>query len=168
MLSNILSIPVMLILSVLQTVAIGRLNILSGSADIVLLSIISWGVSEKDDSVFIWALAGGLFISLMTAMPTLAVLSAYLTVAGITWFLYKRLWQSPILAVFLSTTVGSLAKFIIDVIGLQFLGINFNISLGIKEIFVPNLILNLFFLFPVYLLISDLAKWISPKEEYES
>ena len=168
MLSNILSIPVMLILSVLQTVAVSRLNILSGSADIVLLSIISWGISDRDNSVFIWAITGGLFISLMTAMPTPAVLTAYLTIAGITWLIQKKLWQSPILAVLLSVIIGSLAKFIIDVIGLQFMGISFKISLSLKEIFVPNLILNLFFLFPVYLLISDLANWISPKEEYES
>ncbi len=168
MLSNILSIPVMLILSVLQTVAVSRLNILSGSADIVLLSIISWGISDRDNSVFIWAITGGLFISLMTAMPTPAVLTAYLTIAGITWLIQKKLWQSPILAVLLSVIIGSLAKFIIDVIGLQFMGISFKISLSLTEIFVPNLILNLFFLFPVYLLISDLANWISPKEEYES
>jgi hypothetical protein len=167
MLSNIMSFPVMLILSVLQTVAVSRLNILSGSADIILLSIISWGVTEEDNSIFIWALAGGLFISLMTAMPTIAVIIAYLIIAGITWLIHKKLWQSPILAALLSTILGSLAKFIVDVIGLQFMGISFKISTSIREILSPNLIMNLFFLFPTYLLISDLAKWISPKEENE-
>ncbi|MDO9547100.1 MAG: hypothetical protein Q7J07_10190 [Pelolinea sp.] len=160
--------PIMLIISVLQTVAVSRLNILSGSADIVLLSIISWGVTEEDDSVFIWALAGGFFISLMTAMPTLAVFIAYLIIAGITWFIHKRLWQSPILAALLSTILGTSAKFVVDVIGLQFMGIGFRIITSIREIFAPNLILNLFFLFPTYLLMSDLTKWISHKEEYES
>ena len=168
MLPNLISIPVMLIFSVFQTVAVGRLNILSGSADIVLLSIISWGVSEKDTSVFVWALAGSMFISLMTAMPTPAVFIAYLAVAGITWFIHKGLWQSPILAVLLSTIIATLVKFLIDVIGLQFIGVNFGFLTAVIEILLPGLILNIFFLFPTYLVISDLSKWISPKEEYAS
>ena len=151
MLSNYLSFPVMLILSVLQTVAVSRLNILSGSADIVLLSIIAWGV-----------------ISLMTAMPAIAVVIGYLIIALITWIIHKRIWQSPILAALLSVIIGSVAKFIVDIIGLQFIGVGFRLITGIREILAPNMIMNLFFIFPIYLLISDLANWIVPKEAHES
>lgn len=168
MLPSILSIPVMLILSVLQSAAVSRLNVLSGNADIILLAIVSWGVASKNSSVFIWAISGGLFISIITTMPFFAVLIAYVAIAGITWLIIEKLWQSPILAVLFAMAAGTVVKFVIDMIGLQFLGVNFGLSVGITNVLLPNLILNLFFLFPVYLLISDLSKWIYPDEEYES
>ena len=167
MLSNIMSFPVMLLLSVLQTVVVSRLNILSGSADIVLLSIIAWGVTEEDNNVFIWALAGGIFTSLMTAMPAIAVGLGYIVIAIITWLIHKRIWQSPIIAVLMSTIFGTLAKFLVDLIGLQFIGVGFRLFTGVREILAPSLIMNLFFLFPIYMMIGDLSKWISPKEDYE-
>jgi hypothetical protein len=140
---------------------------MGGSADLILLAIVSWGVSEKDRSVFIWALLGGIFISIISAMPTAAVISSYLVIASITRVIQKGLWQSPILAILLSSFIGTIAKFIIDIIVLQFMGIELTLSTSIKMTLGPNLILNLFILFPVYLIMSDLSNWISPKEEYE-
>jgi hypothetical protein len=164
MLSNIFLFPVMLILSVLQTVAVSRLNILSGSADIILISIIAWGVTEEENNVFVFALIGGLFISLMTAMPAIAVLIGYLIIALISWVIHKRIWQSPILAALISMVLGTIAKFIVDVVGLQFIGVGFKLITSIKDILAPNLIMNLLLFFPIYLMISDLVKWISPKK----
>jgi hypothetical protein len=135
-----MSLPIMLIFSVIQTVAVSRIKLMGGSADIVLLTIVSWGVSEEDNSVFI---------------------------AGITRVFQKVLWQAPILAILLSAFVGTIAKFIIDIIALQFMGIELTLSTSIKMTLAPNLILNLFILFPIFLIMSDLARRISPKEEYE-
>ena len=58
-------------------------------------------------------------------------------------------------------------KFTIDIIALQLMGIELTLFESIKMALAPNLILNLFILFPVYLIVSDLARRISPKEEYE-
>ena len=167
MISTFVSLPIMLILSVIQTVAVSRVKLMGGSADIILLAIVSWGVSEKDRSVFFWALVGGIFISIISAMPTAAVITSYLVIAGITRVIQKGLWQSPILVILLSSFIGTIAKFIIDIIALQFMGIELTLSTSIKMTLAPNLILNLFILFPIYLIMSDLSNWISPKEEYE-
>ena len=61
MISVIVSFPILLILSVIQTVVVSRINIMSGSADIILLAIVSLGVTEKYRNVFIWALVGGIY-----------------------------------------------------------------------------------------------------------
>jgi len=168
MISTFVSLPIMLILSVIQTVAVSRVTLMGGSADLILLATVSWGVSEEDNSVFVWALVGGIFISLISAMPSAAVITSYLVIAGITRVIQIGLWQAPILVILLSSFIGTIVKFIIDIIALQFMGIELNLSTSIKTTLAPNLILNLFILFPVYLIMSDLAKRISPKEEYES
>ena len=167
MISPYVSLPIMLIFSVIQTVAVSRIKLMGGSADIILLAIVSWGVSEEDNSVFYWALVGGIFISFISAMPTTAVIASYLFVAVITRVFQKVLWQAPILAILLSAFVGTIAKFTIDMIALQFMGVELTLSTSIKIMLAPNLILNLFILFPIYLIMSDLARRISPKEEYE-
>ena len=162
-----MSIPIMLIFSVIQTVAVSRITLMGGSADIILLAIVSWGISEEDSSVFFWALVGGIFISFISAMPTAAVITSYLVIAGISRVFQKVLWQAPILAILLSSFIGTIVKFTIDIIALQLMGIELTLFESIKMALAPNLILNLFILFPVYLIVSDLAKRISPKEEYE-
>lgn len=164
MISTFISLPIMLIFSVIQTVAVSRIKLMGGSADIILLAIVSWGVSEEDNGVFFWALAGGIFISFISAMPTAAVITSYLFIAGITRIFQKALWQAPILAILLSAFVGTIAKFTIDLIVLQFMGIELTLSTSIKMMLAPNLMLNLFIIFPIYLIMSDLAKRISPKE----
>lgn len=162
-----MSIPIMLIFSVIQTVAVSRITLMGGSADIILLAIISWGISEEDSSVFFWALVGGIFISFISAMPTAAVITSYLVIAGISRVFQKVLWQAPILAILLSSFIGTIVKFTIDIIALQLMGIELTLFESIKMALAPNIILNLFILFPVYLIVSDLARRISPKEEYE-
>ena len=67
MLSNLISIPVMLIFSVLQMTAISRINLLNGSADLILLAIAAWAIREKNNNVYTWALIGGLMISISSA-----------------------------------------------------------------------------------------------------
>jgi hypothetical protein len=162
-----MSIPIMLIFSVIQTVAVSRITLMGGSADIILLAIVSWGISEEDSSVYFWALVGGIFISFISAMPTAAVITSYLVIAGISRVFQKVLWQAPILAILLSSFIGTIVKFTIDIIALQLMGIELTLFESIKMALAPNLILNLFILFPVYLIVSDLARRISPKEEYE-
>ncbi len=167
MISTFVSLPIMLILSVIQTVAVSRVTLMGGSADLILLAIVSWGVSEEDSSVFVWALVGGILISFISAMPPTAVITSYLVIAVITRVFQIGLWQAPILAILLSSFIGTIAKFIIDIIALQFMGIELSFSTSIRTTLAPNLILNLFILFPIYLLMNDLAERISPKEEYE-
>ena len=162
-----MSIPIMLIFSVIQTVAVSRITLMGGSADIILLAIVSWGISEEDSSVFSWALVGGIFISFISAMPTAAVITSYLVIAGISRVFQKVLWQAPILAILLSSFIGTIVKFTIDIIALQLMGIELTLFESIKMALAPNLILNLFILFPIYMIVSDLARRISPKEEYE-
>ena len=167
MISSVISLPIMLILTVIQTVVVSRIKLVGGTADIILLAIVSWGISKEDRSLFIWAIVGGILISLISAMPALAVISSYLMVASITRIFQRRLWQSPILAVLLSSFIGTIMKFIIDIIALQFMGIELDLPKSIEMTLATNLILNLFILFPIYLIISDLAKMTLPKEKYE-
>lgn len=167
MIINLIPIPVLLLLSVLQMTAISRINLLSGMADLVLLAVASQGVQGKGSSVYIWALLGGLFISLSTAMPFLSPAVPYLFTALIASLLHKRFWQSPILALIITMIAGTLFQHIFYILLLQFTGIEMGFAESIGNVTIPSLLLNFFFLLPVYVFIKDLGKWTTPEELYD-
>ncbi len=156
----------MLVFSVLQMTAISRINFLNGSADLILLAIAAWGVHEKNSNAFIWAFVGGLMISLATAMPSFSPLVPYIFTALVARLFSKRLWQAPILALILTTIAGTIFQHIFYIFLLQITGIPLNFAEGVGNVTLPSLLLNFFFLFPVYVIIGDIWKWVTPEEMY--
>ncbi len=167
MIVNFISIPLMLLLSVLQSTAISRINLLNGSADIVLLAVAAWGVKEKGYNTFVWALVGGLFISLSSAMPFYIPIVTYLMVALLAKVLFGRIWQSPIFMLIVVVFIGTLIEHVMSIFYLQINGINAGIIESLRNFTLPSLLLNFFFLFPMYVLMADLRKWVMPGEDYE-
>ncbi len=156
----------MLVLSVLQMTAVSRLNLLNGSADLVLLAVAAWGVRDKTSSVYIWAIIGGLMISISTAMPSFSPILPYLITALIARLISARLWQAPILALIITVVAGTLMQHLFYIVLLQVTGIPITFGDSIGNVTLPSLLLNFFFLFPVYILISDIWKWVTPEENY--
>jgi hypothetical protein len=167
MLANFISIPFMLLLSVLQSTAISRITLLNGSADLVLISVACWGVKEKGYNAFVWALVGGLFTALITAMPFYIPIASYFFVALLAKLLIGRIWQSPILMLIVVVFIGTLFQHILSIFYLQVNGVNAGLLTSLQNITLPSLLLNLFFVFPMYVVISDLRQWVLPGEDYE-
>lgn len=166
MLSNLISIPVMLVLSVLQMTAVSRINFLNGFADLILLAVAAWGVREKNSNAYIWALIGGLMISITTAMPLFSPVVPYLFTALVARLFAKRLWQAPILALIITAVTGTIFQHTFYIILLQISGVPLSFAESVGNVTLPSLILNFFFLFPVYVIISDVWKWVTPEEKY--
>ncbi len=167
MLSNFIAIPVLMVLSVLQVTAISRIVLFSGTADLVLLAVAAWGVRERGKNVFLWAFIGGLMVAFTTAMPTYAAFIPYMFIALVARLFQDRLWQAPILSLIMVVVIGTLFQHIFYIVVLQIEGINIGFNESLIKVTLPSLLLNFFFLFPVYVLISDIGKWIFPEENYE-
>lgn len=167
MLTNLIALPLMLVLSVLQMTAVSRITLLNGTADLILLAVAAWGVREKSGNVYIWALIGGLLISIITAMPFLSPIIPYFFTAFIARILQKRLWQAPILALIISVVAGTLFQHFFSIILLQFSGIQLGFAESVGNVTLPSLLLNFFFLFPVYVLINDIGNWVTQEDTYD-
>jgi rod shape-determining protein MreD len=167
MLANFVAIPVMLVLSVLQITAVSRIVLFNGTADLVLLAVAAWGVRERGKNVFLWAFIGGLLISFATAMPTFTPIIPYMFIALIARIFQDRLWQAPILSLIIVVFAGTIFQHIFNIVVLQLDGVNLGFIESIQRVTLPSLLLNFFFLFPVYVLISDIGKWVFPEENYE-
>ena len=159
------SIPLFLFLSVFQSVVVSRIRILSGTADIVILAIISWAIIDEESNHLVWAIIGGFFISILSALPISSTFLIYISAALIAKLIGRILWQSPLLALLASTGIATIIKFFIELFTIQLMDIPAPFGLSVGAILLPAFILNIFFAFPIYVLMADISNWISPKDE---
>ena len=164
---TIIAIPVLLITILLQVTAISRLPLVHGTADLLLLTLIAWGIHTKKNNAWKWALIGGLIASVFTAVPWLAVIIPYLLITLSAQLLHGRFWQAPILAMLLITILGTFVVQLTTMVVLNFNDIPVNFSVALESITFPSLILNLMFALPVYVFIRDVAQWVYPVMENE-
>jgi len=162
-----ISIPIMLLLSVLQMTAISRVTLINGSADIILIAIAAWGIREKSSGAYLWALIGGLLVSFASAVPFPAPLLPYLVTALLARSIQSRLWQSPILSMIGVVTVSTIFQHLFSILVLQFGGLEIGFIESLSSVTMPSLLLNFLFLFPVFFLINDLARWVLREEVYD-
>lgn len=167
MLANFIAIPIMLVLTILQITAVSRIVLFNGTADLVLLAVAAWGVRERGKNVFLWAFIGGVLISLTSAMPLFTPIIPYMVIALIARIFQDRLWQAPILSLIIVVFAGTLFQHVFNIFLIQLDGVNIGFVESIQKVTLPSLLLNFFFLFPVYVLISDIGKWVFPEENYE-
>jgi hypothetical protein len=157
---------VIITISVMAQMAIVRyLPLLNGSADLVLVVLSAWALHERSEGVWIWALIAGILTGFISAMPFYVPLISYLVIVWVASLLRSRVWQSPILAMFVTVFIGTLFFHLLTIFALQFLQ---QISIGWQEslnlVTIPSLVLNLLLTLPFYVVLTDLAGWFYPAE----
>jgi rod shape-determining protein MreD len=164
MIYQLASIPIMLLLSVLQMAAVSRINLLGGAADLILLAVAAWGVHEKARDVYLWAIVGGFFITIVSGMPLLTPIVPYLFTAFLSRILQVRLWQSPLISLIIVVIVGTVFQHIFSILVIQLSGVDIGWVESLSNVTMPSILLNFIFLFPVYSLMSDAARWLLREE----
>ncbi len=162
--STILALPVMVVLVMVQSVIVSRLPLLNGTADLVLLVLIAWAIQEKVTTAWQWTLIGGLLVSLVSAMPYFSPLVSYLAAIAFTRLMQHRIWQTPVLAMFVATVFGTLFQHILYIAVLFVTGTSLPIRESLTLVTLPSMLLNLILSIPVYALVTDIARWVYPAE----
>jgi len=159
-----ISIPILSILLILQSVIVSRITLLHGSADLIMLAVISWALQKQVKNAWFWAIIGGLLVGVVSALPFFIPVLGFLLIVTIAVLLKQRVWQVPIFAMLLTTFIGTLLFHFISVITLTVSGVPMEIIDVLFLITLPSLLLNLLLAAPIYFLFGDLAKWLHPGE----
>jgi cell shape-determining protein MreD len=162
--ANLIAIPVLVILGILQTTIVNRLPLLHGTADLILLTLAAWSLQERVSSSWFWAILGGILVSFSSATPYFAPLAGYLILTLFARMLRRRVWQTPIVAMFLVTFFGTLVLHGLYIGSLLIRGTNLNLRDGLNLVTLPSLLLNILLAIPVYAVISGLSEWVYPLE----
>ena len=161
---TLLAIPILGSLLILQTAVFSQLPLLRGTTDLVMVAIIAWSLQKSVKTAWQWGIIGGLLVSLSTALPFGLPIIGYLLVVGMTLLLRQRVWQVPILAMFVATFLGTLITQALTVFVLRFTGTPLAWLESVNMITLPSMLLNLVVAIPAYALLGDLARWLYPEE----
>lgn len=154
----LLAIPVLGVATMIQTAILSRINLLSGSADLVLVILVAWALQEKVKTAWHWAVLGGLLIGVISGLPSAIPLISYLLVVGVARLLQRRVWQAPLLAAFIVVVVGTLLSHFLTISFLVITGSQIQLEKAISLITLPSLLLNMLLVIPINFLIRDLAR----------
>jgi hypothetical protein len=163
-LATILAFPVLIVLLILQTVVVSRLSLLLGTADLIMLALIAWALQERVKDAWIWTIIGGIMVSFISAVPFYAMLIGYMAITGIARILQRRVWQTPVLAMFVATFMGTLITQGLSILFLKINGVPIDLQESLRLVTLPSLLLNLVMAFPIRAIMVDLAAWVYPVE----
>lgn len=164
---NLIAVPVIFLAVVLQSSVVGRITLLSGSADLPLIMIAAWSLQEQVDTAWHWAVAAGALVGFVSGISWVVPVAGYVAVVALAKILQMRVWQAPLLAMFSITFLGTvvLDVLVFTVLRLSGVIIPFQDAFGLQTL--PRILLNLVFAVPVYAVMRDLANWTYPSLEAE-
>jgi len=162
---NLVAFPLLGLAVIFQSSVVSHITLLSGFADLPLVMLAAWSIQPQVNSGWLWAFLISVLIGFITKVPWLVVGLGYFAVVGAAIILRRRVWQAPLVAMFVVTVAGTLVMHFLTYAAL---GLGGNL-LPAAEVFslvtLPSLLLNLLFAVPVYGLTRDLARWMHPDEE---
>lgn len=162
---HLVAIPVILFAVILQSAVVSRINLLSGAADLPLVMLVAWALQEEVDTAWHWALAAGLFVGFVSAVPMFVPVVSYVVVVFLAQILQRRVWQAPLLAVFLVTFIGTIFLDGLTILTFRVFGVSLSINDALGLITLPGVLLNLLLAIPAYAVMRDLARWVYPSPE---
>jgi len=162
--SVIIAIPLLGALLILQTAVLSNVPLLQGTVDLILLTVIAWALQKQVHTAWQWGVIGGLMVNFVSGLPYFIPLISYLAAVGLALVLRKRVWQVPILAMFVTTFAGTLLMHGLTLLGLRIEGIVISPLKALETITIPTLFLNLLASIPVFALLGELADRLYPEE----
>lgn len=162
--SILLAFPILTLALLLQTAIVGRISLLSGNADLMLLVLAAWALQEQARAAWFWAALGGILSGLASGIPWYLYLACYLLTVLLARQLVRRIWKAPLLADFSVTFAGSILIMTIMYLQRLFLQIPLDFGLTFSQVVLPSILLNLFLSMPVFYLIQNLARRVYPAE----
>lgn len=162
---QLVAIPIILLAVILQSAVLSRVTLLSGVADLPLVMLAAWALQDQVETSWHWAVAAGSLVGFVSGIPWFIPMVAYLVVVGIAQLLQQRVWQAPLLAMFLVSFVGTIVLHLLSLGVLRLAGTPLQIPDVLGLITLPAVLLNLLIAIPVYAVMRDLAGWVYPMPE---
>jgi len=147
----------------LQYGVFSRWMILSGSPDLVLLLIIALCLHQKHRRFWILILIMGGVVGFVSALLFFIPMVVYMAVYLASFGLKQRVWQTPLLAMFLLTFGATILVNFLSIAVLFIQRIPFNFSIALVNVVLPSVFLNMFLAIPVHAIMRELSVWLYPQ-----
>ncbi|NIV15116.1 MAG: hypothetical protein GWN62_28845 [Aliifodinibius sp.] len=158
---------VLMLLSVamiLQNTIVTQVQLLYGAADLILLVLLSWILQSEAENHLWLGITAGILVGVSSFIPFwIPVISYSILVVGVT-VAQRRIWQVPIWLLLISTFLGTLIIYGLEIFYLWLTGVPLNLLEVLNIVLLPSLVLNMILVLPIYGVVGEIAKAIYPKE----
>ncbi len=160
--SVILSIPVLGILTILQSAVVSRLPLIRGTADLVLVVLVAVALQKTFTTAWQWTIVGGLMVDFYSGLPFGIFTASYLATTGLALFLRERIWRFSFLMQLLVVLAGTVISHGLTYLVLFLQGSDLSISTVLQAVTLPSILLNFMLSLPIFILTQDIIEQISP------
>jgi len=164
---EIIALPILAFTLIVQMAIASRIPLLSGYADLMLIAIAAWSVQRRVETAWHWAILSGLFVGLTSALPLAVPLVGYLLMVAFARALVRRIWQAPLLALFVIVFLGAMIFHLLSFFVLRLAGNPTSLADTLSFVTLPSLLINLFLALPAYPIFRDLSIWVYDAAEEE-
>jgi rod shape-determining protein MreD len=161
--SILIAVPVILLSVMVQVSIVSRIQLLGGSVDLLLIVLAAWGLQERIKGMWLWGLAAGLAIGLISAVPWYIFMIGYLITVSVSRFLAHRIWQAPLLAMFLVTFIGTLVIQLLTYLERTLLEVSIPFNTSFSQVILPSILLNLLLAILIHAISRRLAERLFPE-----
>ena len=164
---NLVAAPVILLAVIMQSAIVSRIYLLSGIADLPLVMLAAWALQDEVNTAWQWAIATGLLVGFVSGIAWFVPVVSYLIVVVLAQLLQRRVWQAPLLAMFVVTFLGTIVLYLFSFATLRLSGMPLSVSDTLGLLTLPGVLLNLLLAIPAYAVMRDLSRWVHPSSEVE-
>jgi hypothetical protein len=161
---NAIALPLLGLAVIVQSAIVGQFPLLGGMADVVLVLVTAWALQQSVTTGWHWAFLASVFMSLVSSLPWAVYFAAYGGVVLLAVLLQRRVWQVPMLAMFMVTFLGTLLLHSLTLLYIYLSGSVVPLSDSLGLITLPSVLLNMLIAIPLYGMMRDLAEWVFPGE----
>jgi rod shape-determining protein MreD len=157
---NIVAVPLLGLVVIVQSAIVGQVSLLAGFADIVLVMLVAWALQERVTTAFHWAFLAGVMVSLVSRLPWFIYLAGYGGAVLLAQALQRRVWQVPMLAMFSVTFLGTILVHLLSFLYLAVSGETISLADSLGLVTLPSVLLNMLISIPIFGMMRDLAGWV--------
>jgi len=162
--SVILSVPVLSIITILQSAVISRLPLISGTADLMLVVLVAITLQKSVKTAWQWSIVGGLLTDFFSGLPFGLFTVSYLITTGIAHVLRERVWRFSFLMQLLVVLSGIVITHTISYLVLFLQGSSIQFTSVLQAVTMPSIILSFMLSLPVYIIVQDVIEQLKPPE----
>lgn len=162
--SLIFGIPLLAVISVMQSSLLHSARFLNGGFDIALIVVLAWNLVRREADAPLWAFIAGLFADVLSGGAIGAATLAMTTVSLVISFTEGRFYQANLPVALLMSLVGTIFYHLLYLLMLSLTGQPIQWADAITLSVLPSALLNLILIVPIYRIALWAVKLIKPRE----
>jgi len=159
--STFLALPIMAVLTILQTAALPQFPILGVVPSLPFLVALAWGLLRGVNEGVIWAFIAGFFMDLFTAAPTGGLALTYMIAVFVAAQINEVLPANRFVIPMILAAVATIVQWLLYAIYLGLFGYNTLFTLSTS--LMPVVLLQAFLILPIYWLLYLVQRAVWPK-----